>query len=601
MDKLRDFKTRFTISSPTPTTPEVDDDDDTSLIQLIDGNGNFNVKGLDEFSKMVNLGGCGLDYAVVSIIGPQSSGKSTLVNHLFGTTFKEMDAYTGRSQTTKGIWLSKAVDIKPCTIVIDVEGSDGMERGEDGVLFEKQSALFALAVSDVVLVNMWCHEVGRENGGGRALLKIVFEKILSLTSPRKMTLLFVLRDETTTPLDSLEKTLMASIQEIYNSVPKQKAYASAPLDLFFNVQVISLPNYQYEAEEFKQQVGMLKEIFIDSTDASTGLIGDQEDKVPSSEISFSLRKIWKTIKENKDLDLPAHKVMVATVRCDEIIKGSLSQFAANQDWRRLERSLKSGPVLEFGKTINSIISTTLAEFDGKAAYFDEGVRNFKRQTLLDKVLQLVQHASDSMLEHLYTKAVKAYKENFDKADRTSDQLAVAVQNCTTDSLSIFQKGTMDMENEYITWDTAKAFDRVQRDIVTYTTLTQLQASLAEAKVAREEAFAMAATARADAEKALADAKSAADILAAAKDTAAKSAADSEAAAKAQAVALKAAAQQAAAEIRAAAAERASVAAQEAAARAEEEAIQKRNSLMGWIKSMIQGGYGNVLGLFGYNG
>ncbi|KAL5711078.1 hypothetical protein ACHQM5_021572 [Ranunculus cassubicifolius] len=177
-----------------------------------------------------------------------------------------MDAYTGRSQTTKGIWLSKAVDIKPCTIVIDVEGSDGMERGEDGVLFEKQSALFALAVSDVVLVNMWCHEVGRENGGGRALLKIVFE----------------------TPLDSLEKTLMASIQE---------------------VQVISLPNYQYEAEEFKQQVGMLKEIFIDSTDASTGLIGDQEDKVPSSEISFSLRKIWKTIKENKDLDLPAHKVI----------------------------------------------------------------------------------------------------------------------------------------------------------------------------------------------------------------------------------------------------------------------------------------------------
>jgi len=35
-----------------------------------------------------------------------------------------------RSQTTKGIWLAKAQNIEPCTLVMDLEGTDGRERGE---------------------------------------------------------------------------------------------------------------------------------------------------------------------------------------------------------------------------------------------------------------------------------------------------------------------------------------------------------------------------------------------------------------------------------------------------------------------------------------
>ncbi|GJV28422.1 root hair defective 3-like protein, partial [Tanacetum coccineum] len=97
----------------------------------------------------------GLSYTVVAIMGPQSSGKSTLLNNLFHTNFREMDAYRGRSQTTKGIWMARCVGIEPCTIVMDLEGTDGRERGEDDTMFEKQSALFALAVSDIVLINMW--------------------------------------------------------------------------------------------------------------------------------------------------------------------------------------------------------------------------------------------------------------------------------------------------------------------------------------------------------------------------------------------------------------------------------------------------------------
>ncbi|KDO77424.1 hypothetical protein CISIN_1g0398391mg, partial [Citrus sinensis] len=127
--------------------------DECCCMQLIDGNGEFNVDGLENFVRTTKLNHCGLSYAVVAIMGPQSSGKSTLMNHLFHTNFREMDAFRGRSQTTKGIWIAKCVGIEPFTIAMDLEGSDSRERGEDDTTFEKQSALFALAIADIVLIN----------------------------------------------------------------------------------------------------------------------------------------------------------------------------------------------------------------------------------------------------------------------------------------------------------------------------------------------------------------------------------------------------------------------------------------------------------------
>lgn len=91
---------------------------------------------------------------------------------------------SGRHQTTKGIWLAKGQKIEePSTLVLDLEGSDGRERGEDDNSFERQSSLFALAVADVLLVNMWAKDVGREAGAGKPLLKTIFQVRFSLLFP----------------------------------------------------------------------------------------------------------------------------------------------------------------------------------------------------------------------------------------------------------------------------------------------------------------------------------------------------------------------------------------------------------------------------------
>ncbi|GMG55539.1 unnamed protein product [Ambrosiozyma monospora] len=127
-------------------------------LQLINEDKEFNQHLLPYMAKFYDSSDDkGLNYHIVSVFGSQSTGKSTLLNKLFGTKFDVMDE-TKRQQTTKGIWLSHANLIasaefeephqnKHNIYVLDVEGVDGREKAEDKD-FERKSALFALATSE---------------------------------------------------------------------------------------------------------------------------------------------------------------------------------------------------------------------------------------------------------------------------------------------------------------------------------------------------------------------------------------------------------------------------------------------------------------------
>ncbi|KAL8043355.1 hypothetical protein ABFX02_09G114700 [Erythranthe guttata] len=440
-----------------------DKSDNCCSTHLIDGDGEFNAGGIDNFMKEVKLAECGLSYAVAAIMGPQSSGKSTLLNHLFGTNFREMDAFRGRSQTTKGIWLAHCVGIEPCTLVMDLEGTDGRERGEDDTAFEKQSALFALAVSDIVLINMWCHDIGREQAANKPLLKTVFQVMMRLFSPRKTTLIFVIRDKTRTPLENLEPVLREDIQKIWDAVPKPEAHRETPLSEFFNVEVVALSSFEEKEEQFREQVASLRQRFFHSI-APGGLAGDRRGVVPASGFSFSAQQIWKVIKENKDLDLPAHKVMVATVRCEEIANEKFSSFIENEEWHELEQTVQYQPVPGFGRKLTSILNVCLSEYDSEATYFDEGVRTSKRKQLEDKLLQLVQPAYQFMLGHIRTGTLDKFKEAFDTALKEGKGFASAARDCTEYSILQFDEASAGADIDQANWDSSKVREKLRRDI-----------------------------------------------------------------------------------------------------------------------------------------
>lgn len=106
--------------------------------------------------------------------------KSTLLNELFGAGFTTMTKHN-RQQTTKGIWLACSEFSQ--ILIMDVEGTDGRERGDDQD-FERKSALFSLAISDVLVINMWENQVGLYNGANMGRTRRLLCLEADSSSPR---------------------------------------------------------------------------------------------------------------------------------------------------------------------------------------------------------------------------------------------------------------------------------------------------------------------------------------------------------------------------------------------------------------------------------
>ncbi|KAG2432901.1 hypothetical protein HXX76_008632 [Chlamydomonas incerta] len=303
-----------------------------------------------------------------------------------------MDAMEGRGQTTKGIWMSKSPKVADTTVlVMDLEGSDGRERGEDDTNFERQSALFALAVADVLLVNVWCHDIGREHGSGKPLLKTIFQVNLKLFAPepdrKKTVLLFVIRDKTKTPLAKLTEVLEADLDRMWDSIAKPAAYTGSRMTDFFEVQYAALSHFEERYEDFQADAVHLRRRF--APDAEDTLVRGDE-KLPGDAFALSIHNIWDVIRSQKDLNLPAHKVMVANIRCQEIMEDQLRAFAGDQAWAGLQEAGGLGAVEGFGAQAAGLMDSCVKGYEAEAMYFDAHVREAKHEELTKRLLAAVQ-------------------------------------------------------------------------------------------------------------------------------------------------------------------------------------------------------------------
>jgi len=401
------------------------DKEGQNKMQLIDEHGQFDEHACESFlHDAANAHEWNKKYAVMSIMGPQSSGKSTLMNHAFGTSFREMDELSGRRQTTKGVWMaiaeSEHSDDNNNTIVLDLEGSDGRERGEDDQTFEKQTALFALAASDVLLVNVWCNDIGREHASGKPLLKTILQVNLKLfcsnnktsVTTKKTKLVFVIRDRSKTPIELLEKALKEDVEQVWQSIKKPEHFANSDVSEFFDVGYFSLPHYLHENEVFVKECKGLRAALISSTDESK----THESKVPSTALPTSMREIWKAVQENRDLDLPAHAIMVATVRCEEIATMCADAVEASDAIGMLCERANTPNASEcttLGKEIEAIAKTGFDVYDAETAFFDKNVRDMKRRELAGKLTTVFKPTLEAHFTNVSKKLLTKVRRELD--------------------------------------------------------------------------------------------------------------------------------------------------------------------------------------------
>ncbi|KAF7548555.1 hypothetical protein G7046_g8636 [Stylonectria norvegica] len=389
-------------------------------VQVIDEEKEFN-EYLNEYLQLAHVAESGFNYHLISVFGSQSTGKSTLLNHLFGTEFSVMSE-TERRQTTKGIWMSKnkreesaGTKMADNILVMDVEGTDGRERGEDQD-FERKSALFALATSEVLIVNIWEHQVGLYQGANMGLLKTVFEVNLQLflkdkqSTPRSL-LFFVIRDHLgTTPLGNLRTTLVQDLTKIWSSISKPQGLENSRIEDYFDFGFAALPHKILQADKFTDEIAKLGSRFTTGHRVGKpGTHGDQElegglflaeyhRRIPADGFSVYAEGVWDQIVNNKDLDLPTQQELLAQFRCDEISREVLVNFdlvvAPLEEKQAESTRLGLATVLiDLGLTGSDARTKCIKAFEVQASRYHKGVYSRKRVELEGKI--------DTRLKTLY--------------------------------------------------------------------------------------------------------------------------------------------------------------------------------------------------------
>ncbi|KAI1807713.1 root hair defective 3 GTP-binding protein [Daldinia bambusicola] len=402
-------------------------------IQVIDEDKEFN-ENINAYLQATAVADAGFNYHLISVFGSQSTGKSTLLNYLFGTEFNVMSEVE-RRQTTKGIWMSKNKrgSMADNILVMDVEGTDGRERGEDQD-FERKSALFALATSEVLIVNIWEHQVGLYQGANMGLLKTVFEVNLQLflkdkeSTPRSL-LFFVIRDHIGhTPLSNLRNTLIQDLTKIWSSISKPAGLENSRIEDYFDFAFAALPHKILQPDKFEAEVKNLGGRFVTGTRNSKNQLehGEQEleggvflpeyhRRIPADGFSHYANGIWDQIVHNKDLDLPTQQELLAQFRCDEISREVLKVFdeaITPLEEQQAESARAGKPIVlpDLGKIGSSTREKCVKSFETQASRYHKKVYSDKRADLEEKIDQRLKTLYHGQLSAAHKACVTSFSD-----------------------------------------------------------------------------------------------------------------------------------------------------------------------------------------------
>ncbi|CAF1137243.1 unnamed protein product [Adineta steineri] len=185
---------------------------------------------IDESIKFLSLTTHGPPL-VLTVIGEQSSAKSSLMNTTFGCNFR-----VSPGRCTIGMYMS-VIRWKSKTIVIfDTEGLLSLE--EAGSIFDNQMITMAVLSSHLVLIN---HK-GEVSSNLKDLIGMSFYAKLNIQSPIKPKLLFVLRDQADL---SSKQTFFRQLTELKDQLQNDSKFLKTSIDdelEINNENVYLLPN-----------------------------------------------------------------------------------------------------------------------------------------------------------------------------------------------------------------------------------------------------------------------------------------------------------------------------------------------------------------------
>ncbi len=377
------------------------------VLQLVDARGELRI---DELESYVNdqlaagrLSSPEDTLVTIAVIGARGSGKSTLANRLFGTDFDVGRPFAGRG--TKGCVAAVAPS---SALILDTQGADGRDGDTEKVA---RVATFALALADALVFNLWTADIGRYEAAGYALLRTVFlefTRMYAENDPPKTLLLFVIRDhDDGSTLESLSEVIMEDVRDIWSQIDGR---GSVPVTELFQFEFASLPHIRHRADEFDAAVKDLGERFSDPKHPKYLLRPEYSISQPVEGLIPYAEIVWKETAQDKAVELPAKKDLIAAYRCDVAYDaqqrpaiGQLSKWTSEVDRGRT--------VTAFGDKATALLDTALERYDrDTASHASASIRTKKRSELRDSLQSRVRSLFNKQLLLLQNAALQKFKD-----------------------------------------------------------------------------------------------------------------------------------------------------------------------------------------------
>ncbi|KAI0565626.1 P-loop containing nucleoside triphosphate hydrolase [Gracilaria domingensis] len=379
-------------------------------------------------------------FVVVAITGPQASGKSTLVNALFSTSFPVATRGSIGTATTRGILASQLQTTRGAALVLDVEGADARARGRDAKIYASQCASFVTSIADVVIVNLWYHDACRLDSAAHSLLtSILFSAAKALVdgAPAKTALVIAVRDfdddsqdasESVTTMIQEDVSILSNISHFFS--PSANSLVSnslrlvfclcvhqvtdiwaevvvesglpvgdgaTPLDHVIDLHVFMFPHIRHQAEKFDECVAAVRTAF----DEGQLVLPEHSKRIPADGFSTYAHTIWDSIAATAaDLSVSPADVfdrrvddfysgddfaIVAAYRCDEVFSQKLAE--ASGDMADLLDTAEGGERIDsLGKKCDEIIERYLQEYDAETSDFATEPVYERKRTELEAII-----------------------------------------------------------------------------------------------------------------------------------------------------------------------------------------------------------------------
>ena len=295
-----------------------------------------------------------------------------------------MNSLKKRTQTTKGIWITGLTNKK--LLIIDCEGTDSINRNEnDREKFEKCSSLFCLAITNLLIINMWVTDIGRYTASNYGVLKTVFEmnfKLFNCNCLKKIILILRDFDSRFHNFEKIIKILKNDIFNIWNEIKKPDNFENKKIEDFFIFEFMSLSNYIYERTKFENEINELK---IRFNNQNNNYIFNNiiNENIPSDGLGYYICQLWNEILNEKDLDIPTQKEMLANYRCQEIKMNTLKKYENELDNLYKKSSKKN--LSDFKNNCINLRENILNDYDESVSYYDDNVKLKIREDLDENI------------------------------------------------------------------------------------------------------------------------------------------------------------------------------------------------------------------------